>query len=768
MEDFEIIGEIATGCCSTVLEVKEKSQDVKFALKTITFMKAFEDGPSAFHYTEARNIMTQIDSPWITRAEFCFHDDFGLRLVTELNHGCTLQHFFKVSEKPLFEKVVRIFASEISEALHVLHGHRYMHGNLNPSNVMIDIHGHIKLGGFGHALKLDQSDQAVGKFALRSNCMQYMSPEIIDQCQQNRSNGSPIVFSASDDWWSLGSIIVELLAGVNLFQGDTDEATCRKVLDWTSMKKLLHIRFKNLPSVHDFVTRLVTSRESRMTYADVVNHPWMANIDFENLRSNVVPIHVDMLTVNPVTDFVPAGYMPDGEMTPACLLKRYNYAKTLIGFAYNAYLADASKISELRMHKADNAVLPHTCQMMSEFAEKSQKILDELKAKELTLKAENSCLKAELKALQASKCENERLLQEANEGQSKLSASVSESELSSKLAADIKEMKRIDDETVERLHQTKDPLPQYRQRVINYIPENQHMKRLDSEEPYKQKDHAEAENQVAIDQYQSQIVEMQNHLDEGDECIVRMKLENDALQLQVKSQNAMVPHQQAKIAELCKENAMFFGMLEELHHQCDDLLMLKDSYKEQLIASSTKLQHVQCEADIAQQQLTEIQKQLKEAEGKRAEMHKRMLNYEEKLFAVSKDYSDELRKISAECDFKSEENSNLAFMVTKLNQSLQERQNQLMQAKESKSYQMQRIQLLEEYVIYFLFIRRFQWRELGLRCSVDFFKFWVKLFFYLVHLCCMLTSWSTSIFWLHLPAAVKNLCTTCLSNRVIS
>ncbi|KAK7684339.1 hypothetical protein QCA50_012663 [Cerrena zonata] len=152
----------------------------------------------------------------------------------------------------------------IFAALGELHKLGYIHRDLKPENFLIDGTGHVKLTDFGLAtgalnpqrieslkVKLDKvkDNELVHRSTMERRSIyrsirnqdpryadstvgspNYMAPEVL--------RGKP--YSYSVDYWSLGCILFEFLAGFPPFSGSTPEETWTNLKNWSAVLKRPH------------------------------------------------------------------------------------------------------------------------------------------------------------------------------------------------------------------------------------------------------------------------------------------------------------------------------------------------------------------------------------------------------------------------------------------------------------------------------------------------------------------------------------------------
>ncbi|KAF9959068.1 hypothetical protein BGZ65_000879 [Modicella reniformis] len=114
----------------------------------------------------------------------------------------------------------------------------------------------------------------------------YMAPEIL----ANKG------YDFGVDYWSLGCILFEFLCGCSPFQAEDTRQTCVNVWHWREVLQRPvyeteeNLEFNLTDEAWHLVTCLIADREERYTTVQQMkDHPWLAGLDWNDLRSTPVP-----------------------------------------------------------------------------------------------------------------------------------------------------------------------------------------------------------------------------------------------------------------------------------------------------------------------------------------------------------------------------------------------------------------------------------------------------------------------------------------------
>jgi serine/threonine protein kinase len=98
----------------------------------------------------------------------------------------------------------RFYAAQVALMFEYLHSKNIVYRDLKPENLLIAQDGHLRLTDFGFAKVLE------GRTYTLCGTPEYLAPEIL----LNKGHGKPV------DWWTLGILIYEMLAGIDPFSDE--------------------------------------------------------------------------------------------------------------------------------------------------------------------------------------------------------------------------------------------------------------------------------------------------------------------------------------------------------------------------------------------------------------------------------------------------------------------------------------------------------------------------------------------------------------------
>ena len=200
---YEVLEKIASGSFATVYRGRDLELGRDVAIKQIH--EQFLENPKQLErYWQEAQLLASFQHPNIVT----IYDIVRERgwLIMELMQG----NLARVSgRKPMELGALRTTLAHCLRALKFLHAHGVVHGDIKPSNMMIDRRRRIKIGDFGLARRVSDDDGSLIKGTTR-----YMAPEVV-------SDEFGEVGPASD-LYSLGFAAFELMCGENfetLFPG---------------------------------------------------------------------------------------------------------------------------------------------------------------------------------------------------------------------------------------------------------------------------------------------------------------------------------------------------------------------------------------------------------------------------------------------------------------------------------------------------------------------------------------------------------------------
>lgn len=214
--ELEKLAVLGHGNGGTVYKVLHKSTSSIYALKVLRF----NDGSDGVRRQATREaeILKLVDSPFVVRCCSIFHNngvaavDDGttagdLSFVMEYMEGGSLQDLLK-SRKTLSEREISAVARHVLLGFHYLHGMQIVHGDIKPSNLLVNGGGDVKIADFGVSHLVEGGGVAwnLSPDSRMGTCA-YMSPERFDPERWGAGDGF------AGDVWSLGVVALECHVG---------------------------------------------------------------------------------------------------------------------------------------------------------------------------------------------------------------------------------------------------------------------------------------------------------------------------------------------------------------------------------------------------------------------------------------------------------------------------------------------------------------------------------------------------------------------------
>ena len=217
LSDFELLDTLGTGSFGRVRLVKyanaQPADGLYFALKIlkkseVIYLKQVE------HVKTEKKLLETIQHPFIVNLLGAFQDEKNLYLMMEyIIGGEFFSHLRKAGRFP--NDTSKYYASQIALVFEYLHSLMILYRDLKPENLLLDKIGHCKVTDFGFAKRVEYRTWTL------CGTPEYLAPEII----LSKGHGKAV------DWWALGILMYEMLAGYPPFYDEDPLGIYQKILE---------------------------------------------------------------------------------------------------------------------------------------------------------------------------------------------------------------------------------------------------------------------------------------------------------------------------------------------------------------------------------------------------------------------------------------------------------------------------------------------------------------------------------------------------------
>lgn len=213
LEHFTLGKTLGTGSFGRVRVATHKASGTVWAVKALKKSEVVKM-QQVEHMISEKTLLMQVSHPFIVNLVGSFQDDLHLYLVLEYVPGG--EFFTHLRNAVMLENDdCRFFSSQVVSIFAYLHSKTIIYRDLKPENLLLDRKGYLKLTDFGFA--------KVCPFKTYTLCgtPEYIAPEIL----LSKGHGKGV------DWWTLGILMYEMLAGQPPFVADEPMEIYQQIME---------------------------------------------------------------------------------------------------------------------------------------------------------------------------------------------------------------------------------------------------------------------------------------------------------------------------------------------------------------------------------------------------------------------------------------------------------------------------------------------------------------------------------------------------------
>ncbi|XP_071792762.1 serine/threonine-protein kinase 10-like isoform X3 [Asterias amurensis] len=263
--EWEILCEIGDGAFGKVYKAKNRATGIYAAAKLIEIkeQEELED------FLVEIQILFECKHRYIVGMHETYLFANKLWMLIEFCEGGALDDIMLDLEKGLTEMQIKVVCKQMLEALDFLHSKHIIHRDIKAGNILLTMSGDIRLADFGVSAKNVKTKQRRDSFI---GTPYWMAPEVV-VCETLKDN--PYDYKA--DIWSLGITLIELAQQEPPYHELHPMRVLIKIPKAEPPTLLAPSRWSKDFS-HFIKTCLDKNPESRPSAAEMMKHPWLADV----------------------------------------------------------------------------------------------------------------------------------------------------------------------------------------------------------------------------------------------------------------------------------------------------------------------------------------------------------------------------------------------------------------------------------------------------------------------------------------------------------
>lgn len=269
---YRVLGK---GGFGLVLACQDKATGKMYAVKKLDKKRVKKMWAEKLAINE-KCVLQKVNSRFVVSLICAFQTKSELCMVMTLMDGGDLKYHIRHMGKPgLAPEKVTFYAAEIALGLQHLHGARVVYRDMKPANILVDEYGHVRISDLGLAVQVPEGKGITGK----AGTVGYMAPEVIN----NQT------YTFMPDWWGLGCVLYEMIAGEAPFRRHREEVSSEEVERRVQEEEEQYSRRNFTAQAQSLCKQLLTkdpkARLGRSRGAEEVKeHPFFGGMNWKRLE----------------------------------------------------------------------------------------------------------------------------------------------------------------------------------------------------------------------------------------------------------------------------------------------------------------------------------------------------------------------------------------------------------------------------------------------------------------------------------------------------
>jgi serine/threonine kinase 38 len=314
---------IGRGAFGEVRLVQKIDTGHVYAMKILK-KSAMVEKEQVAHVRAERDILVEADHTWVVKMYYSFQDAINLYLIMEFLPGGDMMTLL-MKKDTLSEDVTQFYIAETALAIDYIHKLGFIHRDIKPDNLLLDVNGHIKLSDFGLCTGLKKShrtdfyrDLSQVKPMDLANPMD--SKRKAESWKRNRRQlaystvGTPDYiapevflqtgYNSSCDWWSLGVIMFEMLIGYPPFCSESPQETYKKIMAWKE-SLIFPAEVPISECAKETIKKFCCDAENRVRSLECVKGLkfFQQGVDWDHIRERPAAIQFAIKSIDDTTNF---------------------------------------------------------------------------------------------------------------------------------------------------------------------------------------------------------------------------------------------------------------------------------------------------------------------------------------------------------------------------------------------------------------------------------------------------------------------------------